>query len=214
MATNITLLLVNKNISPKIVIEPTCGKGSFILACLRTFKSIEKIVAVEIFKTYIWETKFNILQYFIEQPNVKKSEIEIFHFNVFDFDFKQISKAYLFDEILIIGNPPWVTNAKLSSLESVNLPSKSNFKNHSGLDAITGKGNFDIGESITLMMLDAFQNSTGHLAFLVKNSVVKNIIFYQKQRYFKISDLQKLTIDCKKEFNVSVEASLFLCKLN
>jgi hypothetical protein len=214
LATKVAKFLKQGSSNPKIIVEPTCGKGSFIVACLSTFKRLEKIFAVEIYKPYVWETKFNILQFFINNPNTKKPEIEINHFNVFNFDFCKISKEHSREEILVIGNPPWVTNSKLSSLESGNLPTKSNFKNHSGLDAMTGKGNFDIGEFITLLMFDAFQNSNGHLAFLVKNSVIKNVVFDQRQRNYKISDLQKLTIDSKKEFNVSVEASLLYCKLN
>ncbi|MCB0410753.1 MAG: hypothetical protein KDD29_11080, partial [Flavobacteriales bacterium] len=155
-----------------------------------------------------------ILGFYIDNPTDKKPEIEIHHFNVFDFDFHSITKQFSKQEILIIGNPPWVTNAKLSSLKSNNLPQKSNFKKHNGLDAITGKGNFDIGEYITMMMFDAFQHINGHLAFLVKNSVIKNVVYDQKQHNYKISGLQKYTIDSKKEFNASVEASLFFCKLN
>lgn len=214
LAIKVSEFLNQGSSNPKIIVEPTCGKGNFIIACLYTFKAIEKIFAVEIYKPYIWETKFNIVQFFIDNPNAKKPVIEINHFNVFDYDFTKISKEFPSEEILIIGNPPWVTNSKLSSLESGNLPIKSNFKNHSGLDAMTGKGNFDIGEYITMMMFDAFQNSNGHFAFLVKNSVIKNVVFDQEQRKYKIADLQKLTIDSKKEFNVSVEASLLYCKLN
>jgi hypothetical protein len=214
LATKVAKFLKQGLSNPKIIVEPTCGKGNFIIACLSTFKRIEKIFAVEIYKPYIWETKFNILQFFIDNPTAKKPDIEINHFNVFNFDFNKISKEHTKEEILVIGNPPWVTNSKLSSLQSENLPPKSNFKNHSGLDAMTGKGNFDIGEFITLMMFNAFQNSNGQFAFLVKNSVIKNVVFDQKQRNYKIADLQKLAIDSKKEFNVSVEASLLNCKLN
>ncbi len=214
LANKVAKFLKQGSSNPKIIVEPTCGKGNFILACLNTFNRIEKIYGVEIYKPYVWETKFNILQFFIDNPEVRKPEIEINHFNVFDFDFSKIAKGHSEDEILVIGNPPWVTNSKLSSLESSNLPSKSNFKNHSGLDAMTGKGNFDIGEYITLMMFDAFQNSKGYIAFLVKNSVIKNVVYDQQQRNYKISNLQKLTIDSKKEFNVSVEAALLFCKLN
>lgn len=214
LATKVVRFLKQNLANPKIIVEPTCGKGNFIVACLSTFMQIENIFAIEIYKPYVWETKFNILQYFIDNSDAKKPEIEITHFNVFDFDFNKISKQYSVEEILVIGNPPWVTNSKLSSLESDNLPAKSNFKNHSGLDAMTGKGNFDIGEYITLMMFDTFQNSNGHFAFLVKNSVIKNVVFDQKLRKYKIAHLQKLTIDSKKEFNVSVEASLLFCKLN
>lgn len=214
LAEKVTIFLKENAIEPQIIVEPTCGKGAFILAVLKTFKSIQKIYAVEIYKPYIWETKFSILHYFLQNPAVNKPEINIFHTNVFEFDFKRIARENSLKEILVIGNPPWVTNAKLSVLESANLPQKSNFKNANGLDAITGKGNFDIGEYITLMMLEAFENSHGRLAFLVKNSVIKNVVFDQKQRDFTISGLQKYSIDSKKEFGVSVEASLFTCSLN
>ena len=92
---------------------------------------------------------------------------------------------------------------------SNNLPKKTNFKNHSGLDAMTGKGNFDIAEFITLSMLDAFKNSDGHLMLLIKNSVIKNIVFDQNKNKYPISDIEKYCIDSKKEFKVSVEA--FIC---
>ncbi len=204
-----------KNSNPTVVVEPTCGKGAFILAALSAFKNIERIFGVETYKPYIWETKFNILEFYSNHPaGTNKPTITLSHFNVFDFDFSQIAAQYSTEEILIIGNPPWVTNSKLGVLNSDNLPEKSNFKKLNGLDAITGKGNFDIGEYISLMMLDAFQNANGQFAFLVKNAVIKNVLFDQKQARYKIADLQKHCIDSKKEFNVSVEAALFTCKLN
>jgi hypothetical protein len=214
LTKSVIVFLRSKYINPKLIVEPTCGNGNFIISALSSFNGIKKIVGVEIYKPYIWETKFKIVDFFIANPTNEKPEIEIHHFNVFEFDFTYVLKDFLDKEILVIGNPPWVTNAKLSSLESDNLPQKTNFKKYSGIDAITGRGNFDIGEYITLMMLNAFHQSKGHLAFLVKNSVIKNIVFDQKQSNYKISNLQKLSIDSKKEFNVSVEASLLFCKLN
>lgn len=214
LASKVTLHLISKNILPKVVIEPTCGKGNFIIASLKNFKSITTIFGVEIYKPYVWETKFNIINFHLENPKSNKPEISILHCNVFDFDFKNIAKQFYLEEILIIGNPPWVTNSMLGSLNSMNLPRKNNFKNHSGLDAMTGKGNFDIAEFITMSLIETFQNSNGNLLLLVKNSVVKNIVFDQNKRNFKIGTIEKNSIDCKKEFNVSVEASLFYCKLN
>jgi len=82
-----------------------------------------------------------------------------------------------------------VTNSKLGSLNSSNLPRKNNFKNHSGLDALTGKGNFDIAENITLSLIETFQTMNGHLVLLVKNSVIKNIVFDQFKNQFKIASL-------------------------
>jgi len=214
LANKVTLLLAAKNISPEVVIEPTCGKGNFIIASLQNFQHIKNIIGIEIYKPYVWETKFNVLHFFLENPPSSKPEISIVHGNVFDFDFKQLAKKHAKDDILIIGNPPWVTNAKLGSLNSSNLPKKSNFKNHSGLDAMTGKGNFDIAEYITLSMIDNFQLTKGYLLLLVKNSVIKNIVFDQHKNKNKIASIEKYCIDSKKEFNVSVEASLFYCQLN
>lgn len=214
LANKVTLHLASKNIYPEIIVEPTCGKGNFIIASLRNFKNIKNIFGVEIYKPYVWETKFSIINFFLENPENNKPEISITHCNVFDFDFKQIAIQYSNKDILIIGNPPWVTNSKLGSLNSSNLPKKTNFKNHSGLDAMTGKGNFDIAEYITLTMLDSFQLTKGHLLLLVKNSVIKNIVFDQNKNKYKIASIEKHCIDSKKEFNVSVEASLFYCELN
>lgn len=214
LAKSITnFLREKKNINPEILIEPTCGKGNFIIAALSVLKKIEKVVAIEIYKPYTWEAKFNIIDFYVSNPAERKPEIEVIHYNVFDYDFKLPAEQHG-KNILVLGNPPWVTNSKLSVLESNNLPPKSNFKKHNGIDAITGKGNFDIGEYITLMMLDAFQHSPGHLAFLVKNSVVKNVVFDQHEKKYSISGVQKLNIDSKKEFDVSVDASLLFCRLN
>jgi len=214
LANKVTLHLASKNISPQVVIEPTCGKGSFIIASLRNFKKIKNVFGIEIYKPYVWETKFSIVDFFLSNPNKSKPVISIIHCNVFDFDFKTIAKKHSTNDILVIGNPPWITNSKLGSLNSANLPKKTNFKNHSGLDAMTGKGNFDIAEFITLTMIETFQNMKGNLLLLVKNSVIKNIVLDQKKNCYKISTIEKHCIDSKKEFNVSVEAALFYCKLN
>ena len=79
---------------------------------------------------------------------------------------------------------------------------------------MTGKGNFDIAEYITLMMIETFQHQKANIALLVKNTVIKNIVFYQFSKKYRISEIEKYCIDSKKEFNVSVEASLFYCKIN
>ena len=214
LANKVAKHLAKRDISPEIIIEPTCGKGNFIIASLSNFKAIKKVFGVEIYKPYVWETKFSILDFFLSNSDSNKPEITITHCSIFDFDFKIISKQYPTEKLLIIGNPPWVTNSKLGSLNSSNLPQKSNFKNQNGLDAMTGKGNFDIAEYITLMLLDAFQTHNGYLALLVKNSVVKNIVFDQKDKKYRVGEIEKYCIDSKKEFNVSVEASLVYCQLN
>ncbi len=207
-------LLKSKKINPNIIFEPTFGKGNFIISSLKTFDNIEQIFGVEIYKPYIQITKFKILDYFIQNLNQKAPKIKLFHANIFDFDTKKHININKNDNFLILGNPPWVTNTELSGINSKNLPRKVNFKNHKGLDAMTGKGNFDIAEFITNSLFEKFADKTGNFAFLIKNSVIKNILQRQIVNNYKITNLEKFIIDAKKEFNVSVNASLFYCKLN
>lgn len=214
LANEITLFLKTRGVSPEVIIEPTCGKGNFIIASLGNFNHLQTVFGIEIYKPYVWECKFNIIDFFLSNPKTSNPDIHIYHFNVFDFNFDEIKNKYCDKNCLIIGNPPWVTNSQLGSLNSNNLPKKINFKKHSGIDAITGKGNFDIAEYITEMLIKAFNEITGNIALLVKNSVIKNIVYEQKRNRHKISNLEKYCIDSKQEFNVSVEASLFLSKLN
>jgi len=214
LSGNVCNLLKKQNTEPEIIIEPTCGKGNFIISSLNTFENIKFIYGVEIYKPYVWETKFAILNYFLENKKSNLPEINIYHYNVFDFDFNKVSNKHKDQKILVIGNPPWVTNSKLSSLGSDNLPLKSNFKKLKGLDAITGKGNFDIGEYISVKLISIFSKLNGSFAFLIKNSVAKNILLEQNRIKYQISNIKQFDIDAKKEFNVSVNACLFLCSLN
>lgn len=208
----VTQVLLKKNIVPDVVIEPTCGKGNFILAALQSFPSVKRVIGIEIYESYVWQCKFNILDYFLSHPDANKPSIQIHRFNVFGFDFLELKKQIQDSNILIIGNPPWVTNSMLGALESDNLPQKSNFKKKRGLDAITGKGNFDIAEYIVVSLIRLFEKCNGWLSLLVKNSVIKNIVYEQHNNHFWISDIEEMNIDSKKEFDVSVEASLLFCQ--
>lgn len=218
--TNITLAsqvaeyVFSKVSDFEFLLEPTCGKGNFIIASIIKSNSLKKIVGIEIYPQYVCEAKLNILNYYLENKVIQKPEIDIIQADAFNYSYKDLAESTKRLRTLIIGNPPWVTNSELSSIDSINLPEKSNFKMHSGIDSITGKGNFDIGENISLNMIKCFQNHNGMFAFLIKNSVVKNIIHEQNRNKYRIGKSEMLNIDSKKEFDVSVNACLFLTQLN
>ena len=214
LAQKVVDYIFSKSNDFEFVLEPTCGRGNFLLATIKKLKNLKKVVGVEIYQPYVWETKFKILEYFISANENTKPEIDIIHANAFEFTYENLAKSTQDLKTLIIGNPPWVTNSELGSIDSKNLPQKSNFKKHSGFDAITGKGNFDIGEYISLIMLRCFDKHNAAFAFLIKNSVVKNLIYDQRQNKFRIGQTENLKINSKKEFNVSVNACLFLTNLN
>lgn len=209
LAQKICQYLKDVGINPKVVLEPTCGEGNFLVAALKTFTSIERIIGIEIYKPYIWHTKFAILDYYLTHNSAHKPSIEIYNRDIFSVNFKILN---ITDNLLILGNPPWVTNSALSVLESNNLPKKSNFKNHAGIEAITGKGNFDIGEYIATNLIRSFQNQKGSIALLVKSSVVRNILENQQKSQYMISNISKQIIDAQKEFTVATDAALFVAK--
>lgn len=213
LALSICQRLKEMGSDPKIIVEPTCGKGHFILAALQTFDNIEEIYGVEINESYLDELRISILQYFLDNPNARKVKIKLFHQNIFDFDFAYIKKTISKREVLAIGNPPWVTNSKLSTIQSDNLPIKSNFKKVRGIDAITGKGNFDIAEYICGQIFEFLRGEHATLAFLVKNSVVKNLIYEQKKKQRPISFLAQYNINAREEFGASVSAALLYAKM-
>lgn len=214
LASKVTEYAFSKYRNFEFILEPTCGKGNFILASIKCSKSIKKIVGLEIYEPYIWETKFKILSHYLENKQNFKPDIDIIIGDAFDFQFGKLAESTKNFKTLIIGNPPWVTNSELGSIDSLNLPQKSNLKKHNGLDAMTGKGNFDIAENISQKILQCFQNHNGIFAFLIKNSVVKNLIQDQKRNRFRIGKCEKLNIDSKKEFNASVNACLFVTQLD
>ena len=214
LAESVCQYLIKKKVKPRILIEPTCGKGNFILSALQSFKGIEEVYGIEIYKPYIWETKLRILSQALKKKFKSHARIHLFHTSIFDFSFQNLFSSAPTGPVLVLGNPPWVTNAMLGALDSTNLPPKSNFKNIQGLDAITGKGNFDIAEYITYILLRYFSSVNGHMALLVKNTVIKNILWDLPRSRYEIANLEKLKINSITEFNAAVDASLFLCRFN
>jgi 16S rRNA A1518/A1519 N6-dimethyltransferase RsmA/KsgA/DIM1 with predicted DNA glycosylase/AP lyase activity len=192
-------------LSPKVVIEPTFGKGNFLNGILDIFPDIRSLYGIEINKHY-----FDITQKKIQS----KIETKLFNADIFAFDFGAIKKNIAKnDSVLIIGNPPWVTNSQLSSMDSDNLPAKSNFKGYAGLDAMTGKGNFDIAENIILRLLSEFSGYDCTLAMLCKTSVAKNIVRDMKKYIFSMSAMDMYLFDAEETFGVNCDAGLLVIKL-
>ncbi|MGA9769845.1 MAG: SAM-dependent methyltransferase [Blastocatellia bacterium] len=210
LAAQICKYLSETGIQPQIIIEPTYGLGRFILAALKSFPTARLIYGVEIQEKYEWHLKIALLIKSLSGHRAS-AEIELHRDDIFSHRFP----AHILEaqDVLVIGNPPWVTNAELGSLESHNLPTKRNLKSLDGLDAMTGKSNFDIGEFILLRFLEIFSNQRGRLAILCKNSVIKNLVAALPQRLFNVSNIRALEIDAKREFGASVDASLLTLEM-
>lgn len=207
LAKEVVNLINKKNLNNQIIIEPTCGKGNFIKACIEKYLDYKKIIAWEINKDYIQYLE----KIFCEYITIKKLEIKQQNFFLLDWNF---IKHDIQQSILFIGNPPWVTNSELSKLSSDNLPLKNNFPCHKGLDAITGKSNFDISEWMLIKILQFISGNDSAMAFLIKTSVARKLFLYIHQHKLAISDVSIYQIDAWKYFKVNVSACLFFAKGN
>src|SRR5438874_8659836 len=96
------------------VLEPTCGSGHFLEASRSLGTHVERL-GIEVQPRYVAEARAN--------------GFEVIDKNIFDLNLGQDLKWNSSGALLVVGNPPWVTSAQLSSLGSVNLPTKLNIRN-------------------------------------------------------------------------------------
>jgi len=205
LSLRVCKLLKNNGLSPSSVLEPNCGKGSFVFSAKEVFPSIDLIHAFDINQEYI--NMVILLSQTRNQANVINAKVSDF----FSIDWPDFI-GKLEEPILIIGNPPWVTSSELGILHSKNLPQKSNFLNFNGFDAITGKSNFDISEWMLIKLLESIRNKNATIAMLCKTAVARKIIKYASQNDIMNMKYSIYYIDAKKYFNAAVDACLFVCQ--
>ena len=117
------------------------------------------------------------------------------------------------EPILVIGNPPWVTNSTLGSINGKNLPAKSNFQRFSGLDALTGKSNFDISEWMMTHLLAWLSGRTAVLSMLCKTTVARKVLHHAWKHNYQIGKSATYGINAVDHFGASVDACLLVCVL-
>lgn len=186
---------------PRSILEPTCGQGAFLFSSADAFLDANSIIGLDINKNYI-----DLVDSKINKQNIP---IKTIHADFFTFDWSAIL-AKLNEPILIIGNPPWVTSTELGILRSANLPEKSNFQGYSGIEAITGKSNFDISEWMILRHLEWLQTRSGLLAMLCKTSVARKILTHAWKHNRKLNSARIYKIDALEHFRAAVDACFFI----
>lgn len=204
---HLAIEVLNKiGVRPQSIIEPTCGRGNFLIAATEAFSGAQQFIGVEINKAHLDKLYERIA---VEKLN---APIKIFHADFFTFNWDEIL-CDLPQPILILGNPPWVTSAELGVLQSSNLPQKSNFQGHNGFEARTGKSNFDISEWMLLKYLSWLQAHKGTIAILCKTAVARKALTYAWKHKYPINAARIYKIDALKYFNASVDACFFVVNL-
>lgn len=190
-------------ISPRTVLEPSCGEGAFLIAAAKEFSSAEKIIGYDINEHYVATAQSRLLK--VELA----TSVQVVHADFFSTDWNTLLTS-LPEPVLILGNPPWVTSAELGMLGSLNLPDKSNFQRYRGIDAITGKSNFDISEWMLLQYVDWLSKINGFIAVLCKTSVARKVMRHIWKYGSSNIAGSIYPIDAKLHFDASVEACLYV----
>ncbi len=190
-------------INPEIIIEPTCGKGSFIRAAIQGYPQA-KVLGFDMNRAYVNQARASLLQ--LDCKGCALIETRDF----FEIDWHQLLQSYS-GPILVLGNPPWVTSSELGYFNSNNFPFKSNFQNRRGLEAITGSANFDISEWMLLQYVDWLSQKEGGIAVLCKYSVARKVIKQVRQKYTAENFFGNIySINTRFYFGISVSACLLI----
>ena len=199
LARRVCKTLHRLEVSPRSIVEPTCGKGSFLRASVDAFPKCTQFLGFEINPDHVEVAR-----------TIEKATVHCENF------FKKNwpgTLDNLQEPILIIGNPPWVTNSTVGKMGGQNLPTKVNFQGFSGLDAITGKSNFDISEWMLLHLLEWLSGRQAMLAMLCKTVVARKVLRHAWSRGLHVAAAATYLIDASEYFGASVDACLLVCML-
>jgi hypothetical protein len=198
LATRVVQLIHTLQNKPNSILEPTCGLGNLLAAALE-IQSFEVVQGLELNPDYARSAAERLPNAKIEQGN---------------FFAQNLNQLFLSlpEPRLILGNPPWVTNASMGVVGGTNLPDKQNLENLNGMAARTGKSNFDISESMLLRLLEKIQGTNDALIVIVKTSVARKILKFAAQHSWRVQGMSMYQINAKQDFKAAVDASVFICQ--
>lgn len=198
-------LLGRMGIAPDGIIEPTCGLGNFLVSALGQFPSCQVATGIDVNPHYVESARLAL------EIHGYQNKASVLQGDFFKLDWTALLRS-LPGSILVVGNPPWVTNSTLSGMNSSNLPAKSNFQKRSGFDAITGMSNFDVSEWMLIRLLEASFTRHVTIAMLCKVAVARKTLLHFWKNGTHLQHARIFSIDAKSHFNASVEACLFVCQ--
>lgn len=182
---------------PATVLEPTCGTGTFLAAAAAAYPRAA-LRGHDIDPGHLDVARARL-----------PARCELHAADFFTTDWRQVLHGAR-APLLLLGNLPWVTTAGLGKLDSPNHPIKQNPGLH-GMDARTGRSNFDISEWMFNYLLTALRDVPATLAFLCKTSVAHKILRRCHQQDLPVRPLGLWSIDAAAHFGASVDAALFAC---
>lgn len=185
------------------IVEPTVGVGSFLLTAPAALRA-RPWICFDLNPDHVASAAAAA-----EAGGFRDVRVEVADaFRLSASSFAGLNRAR---PLLAIGNPPWVTSSGQATIAARNLPPKSTEGfGLRGLDALTGKANFDIAEAVLLRLLEATEEFEDlRLAFLIKRTVAMKLA---RRLIGSATDLSFARIDARAHFGVAVDAGLFVAR--
>jgi hypothetical protein len=202
-------------IAPASIVEPTCGEGALLAAAARAFPAAA-LHGWDLSPAYVERARARL-------PSGASLQVADFY----ALDWPAILAA-LPSPILVLGNPPWVTSATLGALGGDNRPARD-ATGLRGLDARTGKSNFDVSEWMIRALLRALVGRVGHagppatLAMICKSTVARKLVERaaagdvwdpnDRAGAARVLPGAIVALDARRHFDASVSASLLVCRV-
>lgn len=186
---------------PRTVVEATCGKGAFLVAAAARLPRAA-LLGWDIDPAYVRASRRAL-------RGVARARVEVGDFFIVPWE---DALATAEEPILVVGNPPWVTSAQLGVLGSSNAPARRNDARLRGLDARTGKSNFDVSEWMLVRLLEVLAGRDATLAVLCKSAVARKVIETAARRGLALWPGGLWRIDAREHFGAAVDAVLFVAR--
>lgn len=193
--------MVARDERPASVVEPTCGTGAFLAAAAHAFPQAT-LYGCDRNSAYVEAARQRLRGH---------SHSQVVEADFFSHDWLQ-TLAELPDPLLILGNPPWVTNSALGTFGGTNLPRKANIDRLRGINAVTGNANFDISEWMIRRNFRWLEGRRGTIAVLCKTSVARKVLLHAWSNGATVEHAAIYRFDAAKAFGVSVDACLLYAR--
>lgn len=200
LADDVCRALRRWRVRPATVLEPTCGRGSLLAAAARAWPSA-RLVGFDVDAGHVAAARRALPDATIERADAFRTDW-------------RARLARLPEPWLVLGNPPWVTNAALATLGSGNRPTRANTAGRRGIDAITGRSNFDVSEWITRACITAAAGRDAAVAMLLKTSVARRILRDLWRSGATVRDARLAAIDAADAFDARVAAGLLFLRVD
>ncbi len=191
-------------ISHPRVLEPTCGRGHFLAGLLDRPGPPREIFGFEIQSDHLEAarraTSAAMVRVVLEQADLFATDLGTI--------------AWRTDgPLLVVGNPPWVTTADLGRLESQNGPIRIVVEGMTGLDARTGRSNFDLAEAVWHKLLTELNEPDATIAMLCKLSTARSVLRWAVTTARPVASATIHRLDAHRWFGAAVGACLFVVRL-